>query len=365
MRNFAVAVMVVAVASFAPLSRVVRHGWHASPFSFDKTTHDFGAVAPGESLHASFWLKNTSRRPLRVENIATSCGCVISEQVNREVQPGQACEIPVSVTTRGRSAPADLSASIVVTTRQGNQRRHAQLSIKAALQPPIIARPDCVVLTFKEEEAAYVGNLSLTRGSLDARAFQRISVIPSADLRVAVSEHTSDRLRAKVRVAATDRPLRPPSICCEFEQSSKRQRLELPCECVEAHDVRPIPSSVAFTLGQARAPCSIRLASASGANVEVTDVQVDETLRATGLVCRVDRKRADQVVLRPPRIGDTKPIESAAVTIRFRMADVDAQSGQVQVPVYVLNPPMHLSIEASKGERLADVVAIEAEPFRD
>ena len=68
---------------------------------FDSRVHDFGAVNEGAMLKHVFTVRNTGTSLLKVNNVATSCGCTAAALAVRELPPGGSGPIDVTFDTHG------------------------------------------------------------------------------------------------------------------------------------------------------------------------------------------------------------------------------------------------------------------------
>ena len=57
--------------------------------------YDFGKIKQGEPVTYSFEIKNTSDKPLVVENSWASCGCTTPERIAEPIQPGSTAKLKV------------------------------------------------------------------------------------------------------------------------------------------------------------------------------------------------------------------------------------------------------------------------------
>ncbi|MES2560698.1 MAG: DUF1573 domain-containing protein [Bacteroidota bacterium] len=57
--------------------------------TFDKETHDFGAIVQNNPATYTFVFKNTGKEPLIITNAAASCGCTTPEWTKEPIMPGK------------------------------------------------------------------------------------------------------------------------------------------------------------------------------------------------------------------------------------------------------------------------------------
>jgi P pilus assembly chaperone PapD len=81
---------------------MVTLSWAASAkITFDKTEIDFGNADSGKVVELEFNFQNTGDDTLIIKNIATSCGCTVSQVEKKEYKPGEKGVIPVKFMTQG------------------------------------------------------------------------------------------------------------------------------------------------------------------------------------------------------------------------------------------------------------------------
>jgi len=57
--------------------------------------HDFGKIKQNVPVTYFFEIKNTSDRPIVVENTSASCGCTIPEKPEQPIEPGKSGKLKV------------------------------------------------------------------------------------------------------------------------------------------------------------------------------------------------------------------------------------------------------------------------------
>lgn len=89
-----------------------------------ETTHDFGSIPQGKPVYYSFAWVNKGDKPLKIENVAASCGCTTPEWDKEPVPAGE-----VSLIRVGYNAATDghFEKNITVVFEGGDTK---QLVIK-------------------------------------------------------------------------------------------------------------------------------------------------------------------------------------------------------------------------------------------
>jgi len=100
-------------------------------------TKDFGAVAQGQVLDASFKLVNEGTKALQVKGVRPTCGCTVAE-FDREVLPGKEGWVKAKLDTTGFVGP--ISKSILIVTDDPTTPTSSVI-IKADVKPFIEALP--------------------------------------------------------------------------------------------------------------------------------------------------------------------------------------------------------------------------------
>ena len=113
---------------------------------FEKTVHDFGDVASGLDLECGFPLTNTSRRPLFIEDVRVSCGCLSKNLSKRRLSPGDTHVLRFVLRTAGMRPPQPLKKTILVKVRDGEARHTVPLTILAKVEPDVVMSPPEVAL---------------------------------------------------------------------------------------------------------------------------------------------------------------------------------------------------------------------------
>lgn len=63
--------------------------------TFTAETHDFGKIKHNVPVTYFFEFKNTSDKPLVVENASASCGCTVPERPEKPIMPGKVGKLKV------------------------------------------------------------------------------------------------------------------------------------------------------------------------------------------------------------------------------------------------------------------------------
>ena len=79
----------------------------------DPPSFDFGKVLPQKSLSREFSIRSLGGRDLVIENVSTSCGCTVADNLAKKVvKPGGSQPLRVTLTTPAN--PGSLTKSVMV-----------------------------------------------------------------------------------------------------------------------------------------------------------------------------------------------------------------------------------------------------------
>ena len=112
-----ISLIVIALASVCGCG-AVRAG-NGSPLRFDSVNHDFGTIreADGRVSH-TFRFRNTSRKPVVIIAVQTSCGCTVPDYPKRPIMPGKRGEVTLTYNPADRPGPFSRDAEVYVAGRQ-------------------------------------------------------------------------------------------------------------------------------------------------------------------------------------------------------------------------------------------------------
>ncbi len=67
-----------------------------SSIQFSSKTYDYGTVKFGKKADGNFIFKNVGEKPVTIQKVLTSCGCVSSKFDNKPIKPGGKNEIEIT-----------------------------------------------------------------------------------------------------------------------------------------------------------------------------------------------------------------------------------------------------------------------------
>ena len=87
---------------------------HASPqLVVSPETFDFGEIPSGESVQATFTLRNMGDEPLHIDDVRTSCGCTSSALDQQDLPPGAETSLRANLSLQNRTGPQHKQLTIV------------------------------------------------------------------------------------------------------------------------------------------------------------------------------------------------------------------------------------------------------------
>ncbi|MEI6576102.1 MAG: DUF1573 domain-containing protein [Bacteroidota bacterium] len=98
---------------------------------FKTDLHDFGKVYEGETVSYGFVFKNVGKRDLVISNVATSCGCTVTDYPKDDIKAGVEKIINVSFKTEGKRGFQQKTITVTTNTIPNNK----VLTIKAMVLP--------------------------------------------------------------------------------------------------------------------------------------------------------------------------------------------------------------------------------------
>jgi hypothetical protein len=91
---------------------------------FEKETHDFGKIRPGDTVSFDFKFTNTGALPLIITDGYASCGCTKPTWPKTPVKPGEAGVIHVTFDSKGKMGLQDKLITITANTNPAQNHVH-------------------------------------------------------------------------------------------------------------------------------------------------------------------------------------------------------------------------------------------------
>jgi hypothetical protein len=92
--------------------------------TFDKKTHDFGDIKPGDKVEYTYHFTNTGNEPLIITNVQVTCGCTTPKGWPRDpIPPAGKGEITVGFNSAGKSGKQSKTVTVIsnAVNSDGNQ----------------------------------------------------------------------------------------------------------------------------------------------------------------------------------------------------------------------------------------------------
>jgi hypothetical protein len=240
--------------------------------------HDFGLTKPFSVVQAQFRLENVSAAPVRIERVATSCGCTtVGGGKAGSILPGMSIAVPVTVSTGSRRT---LHEVVWVSLRGDEGHGHVALHLFATQVPPMEVVPDRVSLGLVARSQAAAASIRLTESAADR--FEVLAV-ESGDLpltwrieRKQGADLATYLVHLSVEASGLPAGEHSGTICIRTT-SAFRPVVEVPVRFSVAQEVKPRPAIIDFGAGDADhrvAPAVVTLEHRTGQplNVRVLDV---------------------------------------------------------------------------------------------
>lgn len=82
--------------------------------TFEKKSHDFGTINPGDKVEHVFAFTNTGNEPLIISNVQVTCGCTTPKGWPRDpIMPGGKGEITIAFNSAGKSGRQDKVVTVI------------------------------------------------------------------------------------------------------------------------------------------------------------------------------------------------------------------------------------------------------------
>ncbi len=140
---------------------------------FDHVEQDLGALRLNSAYTASYRLVNSTDQPIVIQNISTSCGCLVAERGPFTVAPGAERVIPLELSTRDATVLGPLVKHAQVTFDSGER---VELTLLASLEPDFEISPRMLTLA-----AGAPQRLHLDRKQMDLPSFDRLGLASAED----------------------------------------------------------------------------------------------------------------------------------------------------------------------------------------
>jgi len=81
---------------------------------FDKVTHDFGVIKPGDNVKTAFTLTNTGKKDLIIRKVKSDCGCTAGQPDKMQLKAGESTKVNVTFNSTGKANATSNNVTIIV-----------------------------------------------------------------------------------------------------------------------------------------------------------------------------------------------------------------------------------------------------------
>lgn len=228
---------------------------------FEKDVHDFGSVGVAEELSCVFYYKNHGQTPIRIQEVKSSCGCIVPKPTAEFVLPGnRSGPLAVRMSTKGLKTPSELSRKLTIKfiSDKGAQSTHAvtvraQVIGDVEINPPQLkfVRPAIVGSTVSAE-------IRVRRMLLSVGDFRSIKL--RVPVHLAAKEKSNDGETAVFDVSI-DPQWQPASGSVElvFQKGMEQNTVPLEVQIVDAsHGIAIEPRNYFLVIDQELDPLKIK-----------------------------------------------------------------------------------------------------------
>lgn len=294
---------------------------------------DFGTVAKGQKLLASFEVKNLGTAPLEIVGVRPTCGCTVAS-FDRTIAPGGSGKIQAEVDTRDFAGP--IAKAVLVFT---NDKQNAQINliIKADVRSylDVLPRP-LVRFNVLQGEAT---SEKLTVVAADGAAFKVLSSESDGTYEVAfrelpekerLADHAGSQWEVTITVPATAVEGMINHKVVLKTDAAKAPEVTINLTGVVRPIVQVVPAEINFGTVPSDAPVGrnvILVNNRQGAELQLTKVEVDSPDFKTEVVPLQAGQRFQVAVSMPA--GLAKGTHKATL----RIATNDPSRKLVEVPI--------------------------------
>ncbi len=171
------------------LSSVAVSVWGAPDLQFEQKLHDFGELNQGEKVVYHFKFKNAGDELLKIEKVASTCGCAAALATTDELEPGESGEIKVTFKSAGYVGA--VSKWISVHTNDPDEPA-VRLRISCIVVVDILVRPASLNLGKVQIGESASAQLTLLPMKLDELEVKKVET-SSDHLTYEVSDYTENQ----------------------------------------------------------------------------------------------------------------------------------------------------------------------------
>lgn len=112
MRKYLFLVLFLGFAAAAVAQEAAKK--EGAEITFQKKTHDFGDIAPGDKVEHTFYFTNTGNEPLIITDVQVTCGCTTPKGWPRDpIPPSGKGEITVAFNSAGKTGRQNKTVTVI------------------------------------------------------------------------------------------------------------------------------------------------------------------------------------------------------------------------------------------------------------
>jgi hypothetical protein len=108
---------------------------------------NFGTIPYGKKVYTTFTIKNLTKEPLLINNIATSCGCTDPEWDKAAIEPGKTREVTVGF---NGYAEGPFAKTVTVYYSGSTKSKTFTISGTGYKLPEVAAKPNLSLINLKQ-----------------------------------------------------------------------------------------------------------------------------------------------------------------------------------------------------------------------
>jgi len=218
----------------------------------DAADYDFGRATVGQQVSHDFWFTNTGNGPLEILSVKPSCGCTVTGQYDRIVQPKETGKIPTTLSVGMHGGR--INKAITVYTNAPGDGATVKLSLQGEVWSPVEVEPPSATfgrLTPEEaKDPTRAQKVSITN-QLAERPLELKDIhssSPAFKAELAVIE-PGQKFELRVSVASTLKPGSNSGTINLTTGLKDMPSLSIPVNVFVAPDIEITPTSLALSAG--------------------------------------------------------------------------------------------------------------------
>jgi hypothetical protein len=142
--------------------------------SFGNVVYNFGTIDEGKDVHHTFSFSNPGSEILIIEDIRSACNCIVSDEYDSEVKPGQKGKIPVVLDTEGLQGKITKTIGVKTNVAGGNP---FILTLEGVVRVLVQLQPKTLVLGEVDEGTTKLNGTMMLR-NMTGKPMQITEIVP-------------------------------------------------------------------------------------------------------------------------------------------------------------------------------------------